>query len=67
MSLTDELQQIRTLSESIGRMAIVASTTGFMPSPPSTVEERARSIKKELKALSDEITQRLQQRINRST
>ena len=66
MSFHDELQQIRTLSDGMARMATVASATGIMSSMPSLCEESARHIREQLKALSDEITHRIQQRINRS-
>jgi hypothetical protein len=55
MSLKDELQQIRTLLDSIDLMMTVGTTTEPMPSVNSTMEERARNIREQLKSLSEAI------------
>jgi hypothetical protein len=55
MSLQDELQQIRTLLDSIDLMMTAGSATGTMASVNSTLEESARNIREQLKSLSEEI------------
>jgi hypothetical protein len=67
MSLMDELQLIRTILDGIDRMVATAAITAGTTSPlQPMLEERVRNIKKQLELLSDEITQSIQQRLDRS-
>jgi hypothetical protein len=47
-------------------MAIAASVSSIRPPVPFTVEEKARNIREQLEALSDELMQWIQQKIDRS-
>jgi hypothetical protein len=67
MSLVDELQLIRTILDGIERMVTDAAIAAGTISPlQPTLEERARDIREQLELLSDEITQGIQQRGDRS-
>ena len=57
ISLLEELQLIRTLSDGIERMVTDAMATETIPSTESTWEERAQDIREQLQVLSDEISQ----------
>ena len=68
VSLIDELQLIQTILDGIYRMAVTAAITAGTTSPRQpTLEVRARNIREQLELLSDEITQSLQQRLDRPT
>jgi hypothetical protein len=68
MSLIDELQLIRTILDGIDRMVVTAAIAEGTISPlQPTLEENARNIREQLELLSDEITQGIQQRLDRST
>jgi hypothetical protein len=63
VSLLEELQLIRTLSDGIERMVTAAIATATIPSVQVTWEERALAIREQLQALSDEV----EESITRST
>ena len=67
MSLMEELQLIQTILGGIDRMVTAAAIAAGTISPlQPTVEERTRNIREHLELLSDEITQRIQQGVDRS-
>jgi len=67
VSLMEELQLIQTILGGIDRMVTAAAIAAGTISPlQPTLEERARNIREQLEALSDEITQGIQERVDRS-
>jgi hypothetical protein len=57
VSLLEELQLIRTLSDGIERMVTAAIATEAIPSAQVMWEERALEIREQLQLLSDEIAE----------
>jgi hypothetical protein len=67
VSLMEELQLIQTIMSGIDRMVTAAAiATGTISPLQPMLEERARDIREQLEALSDEITQNIQQRVDPS-
>jgi len=63
----EELQLIQTILGGIDRMVTAAAiATGTISPLQSMLEERARNIRVQLEVLSDEITQGIQERVDRS-
>ena len=67
MSFMEELQLIQTILGGIDRMVTAAAIAAGTLSPlQPTLEERARKIRERLEVFSDEITQGIQEREDRS-
>jgi hypothetical protein len=66
VSLLEELQLIRTLLDGIEHMITDAIATETVLSPESPLERQARWIREQLQLLSNEVSQSIQQRVDRS-